>query len=221
MSENIEARAISVAEQARVMRIASESDCARAIELGRAIKDLRAEAEAHYRPVIQAALDAHRRALEAFRSVDEPLRQAEIAVKRAIAEWRQRVEAERAEAERRMREQLEHLRAEAIERRIEAMEAAGATAEEIAAIIRREEASAVVIPSASPAKQDGFSVRRMYRAQVTSLIELVRWVAEHPTYENLLAPNQSALNALARARGGTLDIPGVRIVVEESVALRR
>jgi hypothetical protein len=34
-------------------------------------------------------------------------------------------------------------------------------------------------------------------------------------------PNQPALNALARAQGATLAIPGVRVVVEETVALRR
>jgi hypothetical protein len=46
-------------------------------------------------------------------------------------------------------------------------------------------------------------------------------VGQNPTHETLLQPNQSALNALARAQRENLRIPGVRVVVEDTVAITR
>ncbi len=220
--DTLEQRSLTVVERARILTIRTAEDAERAAELARAIRELRAEAEAHHRPVIQAALEAHRRALDALKRIDEPLREAENLVKRALAEWTAEQERLRLEAERRAREEAERLRLEAIEAQIEAMESAGASPQEIQAAIAAAESSPVIAPRVpSPVRPSGVSTRRIYRAHVHSLIELVRWVAENPSHENLLEPNQSALNALARAQGTALSIPGVRVVVEDVVAVRR
>lgn len=222
MTQEIESRTQTMLERARAIEIHDQDTAERAAELGRAIKDLRAEAEAHHRPVIQAALEAHRKALEAFRRIDEPLRIAEAEIKRRLSAWNAEQERLRLEAEHRAREQAERLAAEALEAQIEAMEASGAPAQVVQAVIRSAEAMPVIAPRvAAPPKPQGVATRKTYRAHVTSLIDLVRWVAANPSHENLLQPNQSALNALARAQGGTLAISGVRVVVEESIAIRR
>lgn len=222
MTQEIESRTQTMLERARAVEICDPATYEAAVEIGRAIKDLRAEAEAHHRPVIQAALEAHRKALEAFRRIDEPLKAAEAEVKRRIAVWTAEQERLRLEAERRAREEAERLQAEALEAQIEALEAAGAAPEVVRSVIQQAEAMPVIAPRIpAPPKPQGVATRKSYRAHVASLIDLIRWVAANPTHENLLQPNLPALNALARAQGANLQIPGVRVVVEETVALRR
>ncbi|GIU74787.1 MAG: hypothetical protein KatS3mg004_1874 [Bryobacteraceae bacterium] len=219
---DLEQQTTTMLQRAQALEIVDQASYEAAVELGRAIKDLRAEADAHHRPVIQAALEAHRRALDAFRRIDEPLRAAEAEIKRRIAAWTAEQERLRLEAERQLREQVERAAAEELERQIEEMEAAGAAPEVIEYAIRQAEAVPAIAPRvAHPPQPKGVTTRKTYRAQVVRLIDLVRWVADHPTHENLLLPNQSALNALARAQGATMAIPGVRAVVEETVAIRR
>jgi len=223
MSQEIESRTQTMLQRAQALEIVDQATYDAAVELGRAIKDLRAEAEAHHRPVIQAALEAHRRALEAFRRIDEPLRSAEAEIKRRLAAWTAEQERLRQEAERRAREEAERAAAEALEAQLEQMEAAGAPAEVIQAVIARAESAPVMAPRAAPQyeRAPGIAARKTYRAQVVSMIDLIRWVAQNPTHETLLQPNQSALNSLARAQRENLRIPGVRVVVEDTVAITR
>jgi len=223
MSNEIEQRTQTMLQRAQALEIVDQATYDAAVELGRAIKDIRAEAEAHHRPVIQAALEAHRRALEAYRRIDEPLKAAEVEIKRRLSAWVAEQERLRQEAERRAREEAERAAAEALEAQLEQMEAAGAPVEVIETIIRQAEAAPAAAPRVAPQyeRAQGIAARKTYRAQVVSFIDLVRWVAANPTHENLLAVNQSALNALARAQRENLRIPGVRVVVEESVAIAR
>jgi hypothetical protein len=153
--------------------------------------------------------------------VDEPLKRAEAELKSKMARWLADQERIRLEEERRLREAAERAQAEALEAQLEAMEAAGARPEEIAVAIRQAEMMPVVAPRLEAPESQGIARRKTYKAHVYDLGALIRWVAEHPAQENLLAPNQSALNAMARAQGSALRIPGVRVVVEESVAVRR
>jgi len=223
VSNEIEQRTQTMLQRAQALVIVDQATYDAAVELGRAIKDLRAEAEAHHRPVIQAALEAHRRALEAFRRIDEPLRSAEIEIKRRLSAWVAEQERLRQEVERRAREEAERAAAEALEAQLEQMEAAGAPAEVIQAVIARAESAPVMAPRVAPQyeRAQGIAARKTYRAQVVSMIEFIRWVAQNPTHETLLQPNQSALNALARAQRENLRIPGVRVVVEDSIAITR
>jgi hypothetical protein len=149
-ARDIEARTQTMHERARGIVIRDQISYEAAVELAKAIKDLRAEAEAHHRPVIQAALEAHRKALEAFRRTDEPLRAAEAEIKRRIAAWTAEQERLRLEAERRAREEAERLQTEAPEAQIKALEAAGASPQEIKAAIRQAETAPIIAPKAAP-----------------------------------------------------------------------
>jgi len=223
MSQELEQRTHTMLQRAQALVIVDQASYDAAVELAKAVKDLRAEAEAHHRPVIQAALEAHRRALEAFRRIDEPLRAAEAELKRRLAAWTAEQERLRLEAERRAREEAERQAAEELEAQIEQLENAGAPPEVIHAVIRQAESAPVIAPRVAPQyeRAQGIAARKTYRAHVVSLIELIRWVAQNPTHETLLQPNQSALNAIARAQRENLRIPGVRVVVEESISITR
>jgi hypothetical protein len=75
----------------------------------------------------------------------------------------------------------------------------------------------VPVLSAAPnlATVAGIGSRTTWGARVSSLSALIKYVAEHPEWENLLEPNLPALNKLAQAQHEKLGIPGV--VAEKTV----
>lgn len=75
------------------------------------------------------------------------------------------------------------------------------------------------VPStARLARVEGVSFRENWHAEVIDKVALVRTVAARPELVNLLDPNLAALGHLARAHKRALDIPGVRVWCELSVA---
>ncbi len=71
------------------------------------------------------------------------------------------------------------------------------------------------------AKVEGTAIPRRYRCEVDSLQQLIRYVAANPQWTHLLEPAMPALNGLARSQREALSIPGVRVVAESSVSVRR
>lgn len=161
---------------------------------------------------------------------------------RRAAEEQARRDRERLEAEERQRVEAENarLRKEAEDTRLEEAAAAEArgdteTAERlIAAPVAAPTVTArpVFVPVApAPPKPAaaGVSFRDSWTAEVVDLLVLVKAVAgkcptcrctaPHPGQPvTLLAPNQAALNGLARSLKGALAIPGVRAVNERIAA---
>ena len=64
-------------------------------------------------------------------------------------------------------------------------------------------------------KVAGISFRDSYSCEVVSVLELARWVVDHPNHANLIQGNQVALNQLARVMKGGMNIPGVRAVCKK------
>ena len=59
---------------------------------------------------------------------------------------------------------------------------------------------------------EGVSSMTRWSAEVTDLIELVKYVAAHPEWLSLLEPAMPNLNRLAVAQRQALSIPGVRAI---------
>ena len=160
----IDQQVTTLAQQVTACTISDHAGYERAVELTRAVKSLQAEAEAHHRPVIDAAHKAHRAALDALKRILDPLQAAETTLKQRIGAWaeaeerRREAEARKAreeaarlqrEAEARQREEYERQLAEAraaaeaerlererqIEAALEEAEANGASAVEVEAIM--------------------------------------------------------------------------------------
>lgn len=112
--------------------------------------------------------------------------------------------ARKAEEERRLRE-------------AEATVAAGMSQDEALAIL--DEPVVVVLSPVVPVvpKVAGQSYVQTYSAEVFDLGLLQRHVAAHPEDGNLTIANMPALNQRAKAGGGRLSIPGVRVVAKETV----
>jgi len=187
-------------------------------------KDLLGALQSVDDPLKAAEAEGKRRCL-AFEDADRRAREEEARRLRLEAERIAREAQEAAEAEaRRLRQIQEQEAAEAREREIEAAEANGATAAEVQAIIEQPVAEPepvyfapvvvpMYIPPPPPPKTTGASTARPWKAAVDTpadLLLLIRHVAAHPEYSNLLQLNQTALNALAKAQGANLRLPGVR-----------
>jgi hypothetical protein len=186
----------------------------------RAIKGLQAEADQTFDPIIQKAYAAHREALAQKKRICEPLTQAEALLKRNMGAYVQEQERLRREEERRLREEAERLAAEEREREIEAAESLGVSAEEIAVIAEAPLRRPPVVVAAPP-KVAGISSREIWKAEVTNLQLLVKYVAAHPELSNLLSPNMPAINALARSLRSALHVPGIKVYPEANIASRR
>lgn len=84
-------------------------------------------------------------------------------------------------------------------------------------------AAQVMVPapaSEAPRLASGISTRSTWKAEVTDMLALVKFVAENPDWIGLLSANQSALNAAARAQKSALKIGGVKAVPVATMAAR-
>lgn len=132
----------------------------------------------------------------------------------------QRAEDERrrklAEQERKRLEKLAEQRAARAEKKGD---------EEKAEEIREEaahEAELVESSISAPTRVDGMHTRKNYRAEVTDFLSLLRAVADgHPQAPvGVITVNMAELNKMARALKESLNIPGVRVVVDETIITR-
>jgi hypothetical protein len=67
----------------------------------------------------------------------------------------------------------------------------------------------------------GVTFRENWRSEIIDKVAFVNAIAARPELVNLVDPNLPALGHLARAHKGALDIPGVRVWCELSVAASR
>jgi hypothetical protein len=219
--KQIEQRALTITERAAAVAITDQESYDGAVELLKGVKGLRKEAEAHHRPVIEAAYRAHKAATDALNRIDDPLKQAETQVKGRIGAWDMEQERRRREEQRRLEEEARRKQEEEAEALIEAMEAQGAAESEIAAVVREVEVAPVVAPPPPTYERaQGVVTRKSYTPEVVDAVALVRHVAQHPELINLVQPNMTALRAMVRAQGAQCRIPGVRVIETSNVAVR-
>jgi hypothetical protein len=220
-ARDLETRALTLAEQARAVEVTDQPSYELAAERLLAVADLRREIVAHHAPIKKAAHEAWQQVLAAEKRLLDPVTDAERIYKARIAAYetgQRRIEAEaRAKAEAEARRLAE----EAREREIEQAEAEGADVEEITAMIA---APLSVAPAeAEPAfhAARGISTAVNWRGQVTSLGALVKAIAAGKANISLVMANEPAINQLARATRGTLEVPGIRFFSQPVVRAGR
>ena len=170
-----------------------------------------APARAHY----QNLLDKKKAAIG-------PVENGVAVINRAIIGWDNDQERLRREAQRKIEEEA---RRKAQEERIEEAvhaEQLGASPELIDTILDTPTVP-VKLEKAAPTYQKSSQVvtRSNWKAEVTDFAELVKFVAANPTFIELLMPNQSAINALAKAQKGSMTIPGLHAYDDRVVATGR
>lgn len=120
---------------------------------------------------------------------------------RRIAEDEQRRLQEQARKEEEERQLLAAIEAEE-----------GGNPQEASAILDEPVAAPVVMVAPQVARVEGVSSTTRWSAEVTDLLELVKYVAAHPEWISLLEPALPNLNRLAVAQRQALSIPGVKAV---------
>lgn len=223
-SSEMRAEALTWPERARAAQITCDDEYERAASLLKGIKALRQRIADTFNPHIDRAHKAHKALVQEKATAEAPLTEAESILKRTLVTYQQeqdrkaREEARRLEDEARRAEETRRLEeAAAIER------VAADTGDESMRAMAHEVLDAPVAPVAvrpAPAtpKVAGISYRDTYSARVVSPAKLIAFVARHPQFANLLVPNQTALNQLARAQKEMLQIDGVEVVKERVAA---
>lgn len=218
--QQIESQAISWPERARSLKILDQDSLDQAGEELRGIKALRAAAEEHHKPTIDAARRTLDEARAALKRVDDPLSEAEQIYKSRIAFYAQSKEAEAREGQRRLQAQAEEEERKRRETEAAIAQEDGATPEQVEAIKTAPSTLPAPIVTPAYAKPTGVTMRENWSAEVTDLEALVKFAAKFKQFA-LLLPNQTALNALARSQKQAMKIPGVRAVNTPGVAARK
>jgi hypothetical protein len=223
MDENkkIEESALALSAKAKATLVVNQEgyDCACAMLRDLATLDRRIVE--HHSPIKDAAHKAHAAACAAEKKLRDPVREAVGILKRAIGSWEQEQEQKRLQAQR----QAEAIRAKAEEeaRLALAVEAEqhGAAEETVEEILETPMVAPPVVVAPTFQRAAGVSTQQRWTVEVVDMRALCRAIADGKASPELVEPNMTALNQIARAMKQTMNIPGVRAVPMVSVAVRK
>ena len=214
--QELKQQALSVLEQAKIMKITDQESYTNAcVLLMDHIKPLRKRwadywkgNDAHPGPV-KLAYSAYKSVLEKFTQGDEPLERAESQVKAEVARWDAEQEKLRRELQEKAQREAEAAAQAEIDKQAVFAELSGADAEQVAAIAAQP--VVVVAPPVLPTyeKVSGVSKRENWKARVTDMKKLCAAIGKGLVPVTYVLPNESALNQRAKADRSTLNIPGV------------
>jgi len=213
-----ETRALQL--QAANFVILTDEDFTRADDLLVTIANQKKEISASWDSVIAKAHDTHKDAIGKKKKLMDPRIAAETIIRARMVEYRaaKQVEADRQAA------------AAAVTSKAAMEEDRIFIAHELEKSGRGQEAEAVLSqpivappPTASwspvPASR-GTSFKESWKMRVVSLPDLVKAVAEGRAPENLILPNETALNGLAKALKASAQVPGVEFYKETGTSVR-
>jgi hypothetical protein len=218
-------RASTFPNQARALAtIVDKPSYTAAAEFLKGVKALRKEIADTFDPHISRAFQAHRALCTEKSTAEAPLTEAERVIKDAMTKYdTDQKELELAELRRQQEVARQQLAAQRLDEAVALEEAAQATGDAALALAATElldapiETPPVVVPKMTP-KVAGITYRETWSGVVTDLAALVKHVALHPQYLNLLLPNMPAINALARSMRDKLKVPGIAAVAKKDVA---
>lgn len=230
----LQAEASSWAARAASLRIVDAASCVDASHFLRSIKGLRGDIQRWFEPHVEAAMETKRAAETARKALTDerdrmeaPLVTAETQVKRALLAWEDEQERRR-EAEQRELQAEAQRRAEAATLAVAADLEQQANASGDAEMLQEAHdileqpivAPTVVVKSAMP-KVQGVTYRDNWKvADVVNVKLLAGAVAAGTASPNLLTPNMTALNQIARATQGAQSVPGVTFYNDRQIAAR-
>jgi hypothetical protein len=215
--EELRQEALTWPDRARDLTVNSVATCAAASEQLLGIKGLRLKIEETLGPAVRKAYEAHKAIVMVRKSIEDPLIEAETILKLSLSvyEIEQRKMAEEEQRTERERQEREAQRERDAE--LSLAKAEGASKAELKEIAARPLPPPVTIPQ-KPWRAPGITMRDNWKVVIEDKMKLIRYCATNPDHHNLLEPNLTALNAMARALKGVLNLPGVRVVKEPVVA---
>lgn len=213
-----EKKALAVLEVAKSMSILTDEQFQAAGEFLRGLKAHTKELDATFDETIEAAHQAHKKALGAKAKHAEPIKEAERIVKGKVTTYQ-------IEAQRKADEEKRRLEAEAKERaEKEALDAAvraeASGDKEAAEAIISEPVYTPPVKVQAPVKAAGVSFKDKHDGVVESLMDLVKAVAAGKAPLNLVMADQTAVRKYAEATKGSIPVPGVRFTKTQVAAVR-
>lgn len=209
---------MSILERAKGLRITNSIEYIVACDARLAIDDMITDRKANHDPVVDAAYKAHQAACKSRKDDIDPLVEARQLYQRAIAGW-QREQEELAEQKRREDQKLIQQQAfEAREAEIVEAEVAGASVEEVKAIVERDVYVPPVVAPKQPISVPKVSGIRKVAANwkgalnpndPEALFKLAQFVVANRQFIHLIEVNESSANALAKGLKATMQIPGL------------
>lgn len=220
-TEEVQNKALSLVDQAGMVKITDPKSYEVAGFLWKTIGEVMKEVAETFDPIISATHKAHTQACDQKKKYFVPLQNAYKEVKRLMGVWeaeqeqirlaeqkRLEDEARKAEEERRLQEAIE-AEAEAKANGLTAQEAA----QEAEAVLQTPVYVApVVLPKAMPKIAGGPVYREIWSAEIISIKDLCRAVADGKASTEYVIGNMPVLNKMATALKQTLNVPGVRAI---------
>ena len=207
---------VKIYEQAQMLTINTAQDYDGAAEFTKQVKKLSKRIKDYWEPLKKSARASWQSLVDREKELLTPLEKAEAEVKTKMAAYQRKVQEEeraaRLLAEKLKKEEAERLLAEATKAAEEGREMESEILLAQAEII---ETSQPAVQMQAP-KATGVSTRTMYRARIIDESKVpveVAGVVIRPV-------DLAAINKLAQASKGKIQIPGIEIYEEKSVAVR-
>jgi hypothetical protein len=218
----IELRAVSICEQAKEIRIATDEDASDATQfLNAVINPLIREGDELFDPMIASAYQTHQIAIQTKKKAVGGLPAAKLFVRNELGRYAQVLE-DRARAERlRIEKEAADAEAARIEREIKAVEEAAGpdVVEEVAAILEAPRPAFTLPPAVAPVTIAG--ARDVYTAEVVNARMFYAALGNGSAPVSLADPNQGNLNRRATADKEGFNVPGCRLIKTKSVSSKR
>jgi hypothetical protein len=208
--KELKQEALTVTQKAALVKITDQTsyDSAAALLLEQVIPFRKRWTE-YWSPLKKAAYDSWQAINAKFNEGDKPMEAAERQIKGAIREWDEQKERERAELQRKAQEEAERREQEQRLNAAVVAEQAGATEEEIEQIVSTP--APVVAAPVAPTYERASGIskpRANWKCVITDLKKLCAAIGKGQVPTNYVTPNETALNARARADEATMQIPG-------------
>jgi hypothetical protein len=207
---------VKIYEQAKILTINSPVDYEGAAEFTKQVKSLSKRIKDYWAPLKKSARASWQSLVDREKELLTPLDQAEAEVKKKMAAYQKKIQEEeraaRLLAEKLKREEAERLLAEATKAAEQGNEMESEILFAQAEII---ETSQTAVQVQAP-KATGVSTRTLYRARIVDESKVpveVAGVVIRPV-------DLAAVNKMAQASKGKIQIPGIEIYEEQSVAVR-
>jgi ATPase subunit of ABC transporter with duplicated ATPase domains len=190
---------LTVVQQAAVVKISDQVSYEAATKLLlERILPFRKRWEAYFEELRKPAFDAYQAVLKKFKEGDEPAEKAERYLKTEISRWDSEQERIRQELQRKAQAEAERQERERLVAEAVFAEEAGATDAEVVA--------EPVAPTYE--RVSAISKRENWKCRVTDIKALCKAIGAGKVPVNYVIPNETVLNARAKADKETLNIPG-------------
>ena len=204
--DELKAESMTILGQAKAITITNHQEAMAAGDFLKAVKELKKRIEEKLAPLVKAAYDSWKKQVAYRGEHDDPLNQAEAAVKAKMNVYLAEQERQRRVEE--QRQQLEAQKAAEAQAEQDAllMEATGDA--EAAEVVRAEPVVAPVVVLAPVEKPAGIATQSVWKYRVTDANAIPR---------EYLAIDEKKIGAVVRAMKAATNIPGVQVYEDKIV----